>query len=49
MAYSIIQADCLEFLRGLEPDSLDLVFGSPPYEEARLYLEGGKNMGISRK
>lgn len=46
---SIVQADCLDFLRAQPPDSIDLVFGSPPYEEARLYLEGGKNLGISRK
>ena len=25
------------------------MFGSPPYEECRLYLEGGVNLGISRK
>lgn len=46
---TIVQADAVEFLRGQPKDSLDLVFGSPPYEEARLYLEGGVNMGISRK
>ena len=31
------------------PDrSVDLVFGSPPYVDARLYLEDGKDLGISR-
>lgn len=45
----IVQADALDFLRSQPEGSLDLVFGSPPYEEARLYLEGGKNLGISRK
>lgn len=29
--------DCLEVLRGLPPDSVDLVFTSPPYEDARTY------------
>jgi DNA methylase len=32
----------------LEDKSVDLVFGSPPYVDARLYLEDGKNLGISR-
>jgi hypothetical protein len=49
MSWSIVQADCLEFLRSQTPGSLDLVFGSPPYEQARLYLEGGQNLGVSRK
>jgi DNA modification methylase len=38
----------LDFLASLEPGSLDLVFGSPPYEMARLYLEGGRDLGIAR-
>lgn len=29
--------DCLEVLRALPDDSVDLVFGSPPYEVARTY------------
>lgn len=41
--------DALAWLRGLPADSVDMVFGSPPYESARLYLEGGKNLGIARK
>ena len=45
----VVQADAVEFLRAQPADSLDLVFGSPPYEQARLYLENGTNMGISRK
>lgn len=49
MTHSIVQADAVEFLRVQPEGSLDLVFGSPPYEQARLYLEGGINMGISRK
>jgi DNA modification methylase len=43
------QSDCLAFLRGLPDDCVSLVFGSPPYEEARLYLEGGQDLGVSRK
>lgn len=31
------------------PDrSVSLVCGSPPYEDARLYMEGGRDLGISR-
>mgnify|MGYP000847531822 CR=1 FL=1 len=32
----------------LADQSVDLVFGSPPYVDARLYLESGKNLGIAR-
>jgi hypothetical protein len=46
--YHVEQADCLPFLAEQPPDSIDLVFGSPPYEDARLYLEGGKNLGVAR-
>ncbi len=49
MNQSIVQADAIDFLRVQPANSIDLVFGSPPYEQARLYLEGGVNMGISRK
>jgi hypothetical protein len=49
MSYSIVKADCLDFLRAQPDDSVDLVFGSPPYELARLYLEGGVNLGVTRK
>jgi hypothetical protein len=48
-SWSIEKADCLEWLRALPPDSLDMVFGSPPYEQARLYLEDGEDLNISRK
>lgn len=48
MPATIIKGDCLEVMNGMEPGSVDLVFGSPPYEQARLYLEGGKNLGIAR-
>ncbi len=32
----------------LADGSVDLVLGSPPYVDARLYLESGRNLGISR-
>lgn len=35
--YRIIRGDCLEQLRHDWPDSFDLVFGSPPYEDCRSY------------
>jgi hypothetical protein len=46
--WSIEQADCLDYLRRLPADSVDLVFGSPPYEQARTYLEDGQDLGIAR-
>lgn len=46
--YSIVKSDALEFLRSLAPDSVDLCFFSPPYTEARLYLEDGEDLGIAR-
>lgn len=33
----MIQGDCLDVLATLPADSVDLVFGSPPYERARTY------------
>ncbi len=48
MTWELIQGDCLEILAGLPADSADLVFGSPPYEQARLYLENGDDLGIAR-
>jgi site-specific DNA-methyltransferase (adenine-specific) len=41
-------ADCLDWLRKQPRDSIHLVFGSPPYEDARLYLEDGQDLGITR-
>lgn len=35
----VLLGDCLEVMRGLPPASVDLVFGSPPYEDAREYGE----------
>jgi site-specific DNA-methyltransferase (cytosine-N4-specific) len=37
-----------DFLPTLPADSVDLVFCSPPYEQARLYLEDGNDLGIAR-
>jgi hypothetical protein len=42
------QADCLAFLGSLPPQSVDLVFGSPPYEDARLYRDHGGPIAIFR-
>jgi site-specific DNA-methyltransferase (adenine-specific) len=47
--WSVDQGDCLDWLAAQEPDSLDLVFGSPPYEMARLYMEDGADPGIARR
>ena len=33
----IIEADCLDYMRGMADNSVDLVFTSPPYEAARTY------------
>lgn len=33
----IIQGDCIEIMSGMDERSVDLVFGSPPYEDARTY------------
>jgi hypothetical protein len=33
----------------LADESVDLIFGSPPYIDARLYLENGRDLGIARK
>lgn len=37
MGVKIIQGDCLDLMRDMEPASFDLVFCSPPYEAARTY------------
>jgi hypothetical protein len=34
---SVLQGDCLDVMRGMSTDSVDLVFCSPPYEAARTY------------
>ncbi len=38
--WRVVQADCLEWLRSLPAGSADLVFGSPPYLDARTYGRG---------
>lgn len=48
MKHSIVKSDAIEFLKRQKPRSVNLVFGSPPYADARLYLEGGRNVGIAR-
>lgn len=47
MAWMFAQADAMRL--PLADQSVDLAFCSPPYVDARLYLEGGSNKGISRK
>ena len=46
--FGVQRADCLEWLAALPESSVDLVFGSPPYEQARLYLENGEDLDIAR-
>lgn len=48
-SYRVVQGDVIDWLRSLPDDSVDLIFSSPPYELARLYLENGKDLGIARK
>jgi hypothetical protein len=48
MRWHVEQANCLELLSRLPPDSVDLCLFSPPYTGARLYLEDGKDLGIAR-
>lgn len=47
MTWQFILGDCIKQMKAMP--EVDLVFGSPPYEQARLYLEGGKNLGVARK
>lgn len=44
MKHQIICSDSLEYLRSLPDDSVDMIFGSPPYEQARRYGELGFNL-----
>lgn len=44
----LIVGDCLDVMRGMEAGSIDLVFGSPPYTDARSYREAGHDLGIAR-
>lgn len=46
--WSVEKADAMDFLRGLPGACVDLCMFSPPYEQARLYLENGEDLGIAR-
>jgi hypothetical protein len=46
--FRVERADCLSWFAAQPPDSITLVFGSPSYEDARLYLEDGADLGIAR-
>lgn len=46
--WALVASDCLAYLHSLPSDSVDLVFTSPPYEDARSYLEYGRDLGIAR-
>jgi hypothetical protein len=37
MSWSVLQSDCIDFLASLPESGVDLVFGSPPYMDARTY------------
>ena len=37
MSHEIVTGDCLSVLREMSEDSVDLIFCSPPYEDARTY------------
>jgi hypothetical protein len=42
------QGDCLKWLAAQALDSINLIISSPPYAQARLYLENGADLGIAR-
>lgn len=46
MVHLLIQGDARRI--PLADKSVDMVFGSPPYVDARLYLEDGRDLGIAR-
>ncbi len=46
MSYLLLQGDAGRI--ALSDRSVDLVFGSPPYVDARLYLEDGRDLNIAR-
>lgn len=48
LSFHVHAGDCLAYMRSLPDSCIDLVFGSPPYEDARLYLENGEDIGIAR-
>ncbi|HEY7311376.1 MAG TPA: site-specific DNA-methyltransferase [Gemmataceae bacterium] len=45
---SLYLGDCRKVMKSLSEHSVDLVFGSPPYQQARDYLEDGEDLGIAR-
>lgn len=45
MAFQLIHGDCLEMIRDLPTDSIDLTFTSPPYTDQRTYGIGFKLSG----
>lgn len=47
MSYLLVKGDAARI--PLADQSVDLVFGSPPYVDCRTYLEDGKDLGIARK
>lgn len=49
MTWRIEKSDCIEFMRSLPADSVDLTIFSPQYCLARLYLENGEDLGIARE
>lgn len=46
--WSVEESDCVSWFNSLPEASVDLVFGSPPYEEARTYHENDRDIGIAR-
>jgi hypothetical protein len=48
VTHHLIKGDCIEEMNAMPAGSVDLTFGSPPYEKARLYLEDGTDLGIAR-
>lgn len=48
LPYVFAQGDCLEVMRSMPDDSVSLIMSSPPYQDCRLYLENGEDLGIAR-
>jgi hypothetical protein len=47
-SWACVLGDCFDVLASIPADSVSLVFGSPPYVGARLYLEDGRDLGIAK-
>ncbi len=45
MTHTVQRADCLKWMRTQPANSVDLVFGSPPYEDARTYGRKDSRVG----